>query len=367
MSRLPTGLVEGHAYVVHQEATRFHVSRIEIQDLHQAGLLGLLLAAARFDENRGPFSAYARHWVRKEMQRAVGGSEFSTVVPADYVGRVVALRRLAEDTSGVADLARRVQLSEAVTAALLGALSVEMPPGEVPHPTGVPADEIAIGNVLAEALRAAIADLPTNERSVVVDHFGIADGEPKSARAVSRRLGISPSTVRSRLQRSLDLLRVALQSISLQEGTNPLTTSATRAIEWPNYGFAIEIPSGWDVFPGDGSNGSVAQLRSRAARLSLALNIWKLPNEGATPDQFAKSVQQSLETGGYQNFEITRVDGPAGFECRRLAASREDGWTTIQHYLSRGPAVYAIGWGTQDPQADQSTIDTVTDTFQVIN
>jgi DNA-directed RNA polymerase sigma subunit (sigma70/sigma32) len=37
-------------------------------DLHQAGMVGLLVAADRFDPGRGvPFRAFARHWVRKEV------------------------------------------------------------------------------------------------------------------------------------------------------------------------------------------------------------------------------------------------------------------------------------------------------------
>lgn len=81
--------------VVVAEARRYRVWRMQRADLHQAGMVGLLVAADRFDPDRGvPFRAFARHWVRKEIQRAIADQEFASTVPAALTGSLVALRGL---------------------------------------------------------------------------------------------------------------------------------------------------------------------------------------------------------------------------------------------------------------------------------
>lgn len=361
----PSELLDRHGSIIEQEAHRFHLAKLDRSDLHQAGFVGLLTAAARFDPTRGPFPPYARLWVRKEMQRTIAGAEFNAVVPAEHIGRVIALRRLAESAPSIDELAKRIGLSPNVTAALIGSLSVGMPPGEVPHPRGESAEAAAMGRLLSSALTDAVTQLPEECRTVVAQHFGLDGEEPRSLRAIGRRLGISPSTARSRLDRALAQLRHLVDGTTT-EGTRQMPTTPTVAAEWPAYGFAIDLPPDWEVFPGDGSNGSIVQIRTGTHALDLALNIWKLPSHGATSDQFAGAVKPRLEAGGYQDFGVTVVDAPDGFEGRRLIGRKADGWTTIQHYFSRGAATYVIGWGTQDPDQDRDVIERTTATFRTI-
>lgn len=91
-------LVAEHASLVAAEVGRYRTWRLDRADLQQAGLVGLLVAAARFDPDRAvPFPAYARTWVRKEIQRAIARQEIPAVVPAELVGRTVALRRTLDE------------------------------------------------------------------------------------------------------------------------------------------------------------------------------------------------------------------------------------------------------------------------------
>ena len=84
-------LLAGAVDVVVAEARHYRVWRMQRADLHQAGMVGLLVAADRFDPGRGvPFRAFARHWVRKEVQRAIADQEFASTVPATLTGPLVA-------------------------------------------------------------------------------------------------------------------------------------------------------------------------------------------------------------------------------------------------------------------------------------
>lgn len=62
-------LVSAHARLVLRAASRYRKFGLALGDLMQEGLIGLLLAAARFDPDRGArFSTYAGWWVRSVMQ-----------------------------------------------------------------------------------------------------------------------------------------------------------------------------------------------------------------------------------------------------------------------------------------------------------
>ena len=113
-------LVAGHGHLVEREAARYRTWHIDRADLRQAGILGLLIAAARFDSERAvPFAAYARTWVRKEIQRAISQQEFPAVLPPDLTGRTVALRRaLDEHADSLSVAAAALGISPATAAAL---------------------------------------------------------------------------------------------------------------------------------------------------------------------------------------------------------------------------------------------------------
>lgn len=168
------------------------------------------------------FEPYARLWTRKEMQRAIASSEFAAVVPAYLIGRVVALRSLSEDIPALEALSGRLGLSEDTTQSLLSTLEVALPPGDIGAGV-VGVEEAAELSVLGAALISALDDLPSAERAVVVKVFGIGHDEPKSDRAAGRELGISPSTVRAKVERALDRLR----GTSYDESTRAAVPSQT--------------------------------------------------------------------------------------------------------------------------------------------
>lgn len=359
----PTDLVLTHAQIAEQEASRFRLSKLDRADLVQAGFVGLLIAAARFEPERGPFEAYARLWARKEMQRAIAASEFAAVVPANLIGRVVALRSLAQDTSALSALSGRLGLSEDTTRSLLNTLEVALPPGDIGAAV-VGIDDSALLNVLGAALISAVGDLPSAERAAVVKVFGIGHDEPKSDRAAGRELGISPSTVRARVERALDRLRRTVRNDTHDTRSPDMNTTAHH-LAWPDYGFAIDIPSAWEVFPGanNGSN-EIARIKRDPAELSLTLIVWKHPAHGATLDAFAAGVRRALEAGGYKEFDVREVS-VAGYDAHQLTGRQADGWTTRQYYFGGGTAVYVLGWGTADLAADEPDIASVLGTFRI--
>jgi DNA-directed RNA polymerase sigma subunit (sigma70/sigma32) len=59
-------LAARHGYLVEREVARYRTWHIDRAEMVQAGILGLLVAASRFDPGRAvPFGAYAHAWVHQ--------------------------------------------------------------------------------------------------------------------------------------------------------------------------------------------------------------------------------------------------------------------------------------------------------------
>jgi RNA polymerase sigma factor (sigma-70 family) len=209
-------LVATHSYLVAGEVARYRTWRLDRADLHQAGLVGLLVAAARFDPEREvPFAGYARAWVRKEIQRAIARQEFPAVLPAELVGRTVALRRaLDENADRLALAAAALGLTPATVLALHRQLDV---PGatdedELPAPGYVLAgpEQAVVAADFVTAARAALARMPALQADAFIMRYGLDGGAQRSYREIGRRLAVSGHTARALVERAQVCMRQLL-------------------------------------------------------------------------------------------------------------------------------------------------------------
>lgn len=210
-------LIADHSHVVAGEVARYRTWRLDRADLHQAGLLGLLVAAARFDPGRSvPFPAYARVWVRKEIQRVIARQEFPTVVPAELIGRTVALRRtLDENADRLALAAAALGISQATVAALYRQLDgpVTSEEEELPAPGYILADPegMVVAADFIVAARTALARLPLRQADALILRYGLDGGPERSYREIGRHLAVSGHTARALVERAQAQLRQLLE------------------------------------------------------------------------------------------------------------------------------------------------------------
>lgn len=206
-------LVITHGHLVEREIARYRTWHIDRADLRQAGILGLLIAASRFDPERGaPFGAYAHTWVRKEIQRAISQQEFPAVVPADLIGRTVALRRALDDNADSLNLAAAaLGISPATIAALHRQLRATGPDDdeELPAPGYALADpeQAAVVQDFAGMVRTALARIDPREAEALILRYGLDDRPERSFRQIGRHLGVSGHTARNLVERAQTELR----------------------------------------------------------------------------------------------------------------------------------------------------------------
>ncbi len=78
-------LIEANGGLVKSIAKKYEHSVVPSEDLVQAGMLGLIKAASKFDYRRGcKFSTYATYWIEKEIRQTVSDSTGFTGLP-DYL------------------------------------------------------------------------------------------------------------------------------------------------------------------------------------------------------------------------------------------------------------------------------------------
>src|SRR5205823_11446175 len=86
--------------LVARQAKRYAGRDLDIGDLVQEGVIGLLRALERYDPQRGvPFAAYAGWWMRQAMQQAVAEQSRAVRLPTRVLWDLHDLREAREHTA----------------------------------------------------------------------------------------------------------------------------------------------------------------------------------------------------------------------------------------------------------------------------
>jgi len=212
-------------------ARRYAGHDVELADLVQEGVLGVLRALERFDPARGvPFVVYAGWWIRQAMQQAIAEQSRSVRLPTHVLWDIHELREArGEFLSGQGHEASPMDLQNALgwtPRRLDDVLRAERPAVSLDAPyqsdedtvdrlgdlIGDPLSEQAYDDVLTRAtgdsVRTLLSMLTERERQVLGWRLGL-DGEKLSLRQIGRRLGMSAERVRQIERRALIKLRGA--------------------------------------------------------------------------------------------------------------------------------------------------------------
>lgn len=205
---------------------------VEHQELVQEGVVGLLVAARRYDAERNtPFWAYASFWVRKAMQELIAELAMPVAL-SDRAVRALALIRAARREHAQAHGAEPTskQLSDATGFTLehLESLqATERRPRGINEPLTADVETIAtVGDTIIDSsaeqayeqvlddleireLRNLADQLSEREREVLRAHYGL--GEPvRTLNQIGAGLGLTAERARQIEQGALTKLREAL-------------------------------------------------------------------------------------------------------------------------------------------------------------
>jgi RNA polymerase sigma-B factor len=220
--RLRAALVERHLPLVRHIARRYDGRGEPLDDLLQAGSVGLVKAVDRFDPDRGlEFSTYAAPTILGEIRRHFRDRTWAVHVYRGLQERVTEVTRCAAELTqergrapSVAELAARSgrteeEVLEALDcAAAYSADSLDAPAGEdrtVADGIGVE-DQALVGVDLHESLGPALATLSEREQRIIQLRFY----GNRTQTQIGAELGISQMHVSRLLARALKQLREQL-------------------------------------------------------------------------------------------------------------------------------------------------------------
>lgn len=140
--------------LVHAIAQRYAGHGLDVEDLVQEGMIGLVKAVDRFDPERGvAFSTYATFWIRESIQRGLDNGARFIRIPGHLGAAVAAIRQatgaVQRGTAAAADpevIAKATGITADTCAALLQAT---LTPASVDAPRSTEGD-VSLEDVLAD-------------------------------------------------------------------------------------------------------------------------------------------------------------------------------------------------------------------------
>ncbi len=216
-------LINSNLRLVVKFARRYQGHGLSLQDLVQEAMLGLIRATEKFDWRRGyKFSTYAVLWIKQAIQRGLDNSGRPVRIPAHIAQRERTVHRVEAELAARLDReptdeeiasAAKLPLDEVmavrdltrVTTSLDAPVSEdgETTLGELRAESSPGVEEEVVEREQEEAVVAALATLPENERRVIQMRFGTAGSPEASVREVARQLGVTQADARRLEARAL--------------------------------------------------------------------------------------------------------------------------------------------------------------------
>jgi RNA polymerase primary sigma factor len=220
-------LINSNLRFVVSVARRYVGQGLPIEDLINAGNLGLVKAARRFDPGRGfKFITYAVWWIRQSMLQSLAENSRLVRLP---VNRINALQRISKASSHLdqelgrkataEDIAQELDLPEvAVTGAIeLDSVTLSLDDAGDDDARGLvetlkdprvadPAESM-YQDELSEGIKDVLRSLNDREYTIMTLYFGLNGDEPLTLEEIGQQLGLTRERIRQIKEKAIEKLR----------------------------------------------------------------------------------------------------------------------------------------------------------------
>jgi RNA polymerase primary sigma factor len=211
-------LISCNRRLVHWVANEYRWSKVDMEDLVQEGMTGLMRAVEKFDPDLGlKFSTYAVWWIHQAITRAIDNTGDLIRIPVyrlDQLRRLRRMDRLLQSETGRVPTTQRLataldwdleftafmqELSRMSSVALDAPMSEDgdtvlhdiIPDEQTPSP-----EESAIIEDLQRNVTEALQDLDPREQTIVRMRFGIGDHHEHTLEQIGQMYGLTRERIR---------------------------------------------------------------------------------------------------------------------------------------------------------------------------
>ncbi|OIT36910.1 PREDICTED: RNA polymerase sigma factor sigC [Nicotiana attenuata] len=203
---------------------------VAFEDLIQAGNMGVLQGAVRFDDTRGyKFSTYVQYWIRKSLSKLVAQHARGIRIPFTICKAINQIHKARKALSrshgkfpGDNEIAKYTGLSTARIAMASKCLrvvgSIDQKVGDcisakvlelTPDKSIVSPEESVMREDIIDNMYALLESLDPKEQQVIYFRFGLENHQRKSLEEIGRLYGVSKEWIRRIERRALTKLRSA--------------------------------------------------------------------------------------------------------------------------------------------------------------
>ena len=218
-------MINSNLRLVIKFARRYQGHGLDLGDLVQEAMLGLIRATEKFDWRRGyKFSTYAVLWIKQSIQRGLDNSGRPVRIPAHVAQRERTVNRVTAEMS--ARLNREPTDEEVAAEAKLPldevmairdltrvTASLDTPVGEGDTTLGelhaestADLEDEVMEREQEDAVDAALARLPEQERQIIRARFGTGGRPARNLRDAAREVGVTQEQARRLEARALERL-----------------------------------------------------------------------------------------------------------------------------------------------------------------
>lgn len=221
-------LVEKYA----NDYKNYYGNHLEFEDIEQAGMIGLIEAAKKFNTNRGvAFSTYAVFWIRQKILREIMDNGFVIRVPVHVIEDIKKVTRIDNqcDSKDI-DFNERMQVISdklgytveyvkkilTIRKNYLSYSSLNVPIGEevetevqdmISDDKDISIEDIVAFDILHEMIVEVLSTLNEREEKVLKLRFGLVDERAHTLEEIGRMFNVTRERIRQIELKALEKLR----------------------------------------------------------------------------------------------------------------------------------------------------------------
>ncbi len=203
-------LINSNLRLVIKFARRYQGHGLDLGDIVQEAMLGLIRAAEKFDWRRGyKFSTYAVLWIKQSIQRGLDNSGRAVRIPAHIAQRERTVNRITaqlttkldrEPTDEEVAKETKLPLDEVMATRDLTRVTTSLDTpigdgdttfGELHAEETAPLEDEVLEREQELAVDAALAKLPEKERRIIKARFGTGGRPERALREAAREVGVT--------------------------------------------------------------------------------------------------------------------------------------------------------------------------------